>query len=43
MRVLVLGGAGRMAYAIIKDLLEIDTDEVSKVIIADINCEKVKN
>jgi lysine 6-dehydrogenase len=43
MKVLVLGGAGRMAYAIIKDLLEIDTDEVSKVVIADINYEKVKN
>lgn len=43
MKVLVLGGAGRMAYAIMKDLLEIDTDEVSKVVIADINYEKVKN
>ena len=43
MKVLVLGGAGRMSYAIIKDLLEIDTDEVSKVVIADINYEKVKN
>ena len=32
-----------MAYATIKDLLEIDTDEVSKVVIADINYEKVKN
>jgi len=43
MNVLILGGAGRMAYATIKDLLEIDTDEVSKVVIADINYEKVKN
>ncbi|HUV46378.1 MAG TPA: saccharopine dehydrogenase NADP-binding domain-containing protein, partial [Dehalococcoidia bacterium] len=43
MKVLVLGGAGRMAYAIIRDLLEIDTNEVSKVVIADINYEKVKN
>jgi lysine 6-dehydrogenase len=43
MKVLVLGGAGRMAYATIKDLLEIDIDEVSKVVIADINYEKVKN
>ena len=28
MKVLILGGAGGMAYAIIKDLLEVDTEEV---------------
>jgi len=43
MNVLILGGAGKMAYATIQDLLEIDTDEVSKVVIADINYEKVKD
>ena len=42
MKVLILGGAGGMAYAIIKDLLEIDTDEVSKVVAADRYYEKVK-
>lgn len=31
-----------MAYATIKDLLEIDTDEISRLTIADINYEKLK-
>ncbi len=42
MRVLILGGAGSMAQATIKDFLEFDSDEVSELVIADINYEKVK-
>lgn len=42
MKVLVLGGAGSMAYATIRDLMEIDIEEVSKVVIADRYYEKVK-
>lgn len=40
-KVLVLGGAGLMAEAIERDLLEIDADEVSKITVADINSEKL--
>lgn len=42
MKVLILGGAGSMALATIKDFLEFDTSEVSEMVIADINYEKVK-
>lgn len=43
MKVLILGGAGLMAEAIERDLLEIDADEVSKITVADINSEKLSN
>ncbi len=42
MEILVLGGAGRQAYATIKDLLEVDTKEVTRVIAADKDFERVK-
>jgi len=42
MKVLILGGAGSMARATIKDFLEFDSGEVSELVIADINYEKVK-
>jgi len=42
MKVLILGGAGSMARATIKDFLEFDRGEVSELVIADINYEKVK-
>jgi len=42
MRVLILGGAGSMALATIRDFLEFDSGEVSELVIADINYEKVK-
>ena len=42
MKVLILGGAGSMAWATIKDFLEFDSGEVSELVIADINYEKVK-
>lgn len=42
MKVLILGGAGSMARATIKDFLEFDSSEVSELVIADINYEKVK-
>jgi lysine 6-dehydrogenase len=41
-KVLILGGAGSMALATIKDFLEFDRGEVSELVIADINYEKVK-
>jgi len=34
-RVLVLGGAGKVARSAVKDLMEIATEEVSKVAAAD--------
>ena len=39
MKILILGGAGLMAEAIEKDLLEFDTNEVSRITLADINNE----
>lgn len=42
MKVLILGGAGSMALATIRDFLEFDSSEVSELVIADINYEKVK-
>ncbi|MEE8390284.1 MAG: saccharopine dehydrogenase NADP-binding domain-containing protein, partial [Anaerolineae bacterium] len=46
MKVLILGGAGRMAKAIERDLLDPDLDmegaEVSELVIADVNPETVK-
>jgi len=42
MKVLILGGAGSMAQATIKDFLEFDSNEVSELVITDINYEKVK-
>ena len=42
MRILIMGGAGRMATSTIRDLLEVDTEEISKVVIADKNYEKIK-
>ena len=42
MRILILGAAGGMAYAIIKDLMEIDTEQVSKIVAADKNYEGAK-
>lgn len=42
MKVLILGGAGFMAEAIERDLLEIDADEVSKITIADTSRERLK-
>ena len=43
MKVLILGGAGLVAEAIERDLLEIDGEEVSKITVADIDQEKIKN
>lgn len=42
MKVLILGGAGSMALATIRDFLEFDTNELSELVIADINYEKAK-
>ena len=46
MKVLILGGAGNMAEAIERDLLDTDLDmggtEVSEIVVADINPEKVE-
>ncbi len=42
MKVLILGGAGGMAYAAMKDLLEVDTEEISQIVAADINQDKVE-
>ncbi|MDH5390881.1 MAG: saccharopine dehydrogenase NADP-binding domain-containing protein [Candidatus Bathyarchaeota archaeon] len=42
MKVLILGGAGSMALATIRDFLEFDSSEVSELVIADISYEKVK-
>lgn len=42
MKVLILGGAGSMALATIKDFLEFDSSELSELVIADINYEKAK-
>jgi len=46
MRVLILGGAGNMAEAIERDLLDADLDmkgaEISEIVIADMNAEKVE-
>lgn len=42
MKVLILGGAGLMAEAIERDLLEIDSDEISKITVADAKSEKLK-
>jgi len=46
MKVLILGGAGNMAEAIERDLLDTDLDmegaEVSEIVIADMNPEKVE-
>ncbi len=41
MKVLILGGAGGMAYAAMKDLLEVDTEESSQIVAADKNQDKV--
>lgn len=42
MKVLILGGAGRMATSTMRDLLEVDTEEISRVVIADKNYEKIR-
>ena len=42
MKVLIVGGAGRMASGIIQDLLDIDSDEIAHVTLADINFPKLK-
>ena len=42
MKILIIGGAGRMAVGSIMDLVEIDTEGVSKVGVADLSLEKVK-
>jgi len=42
MKILILGGAGSMALATIKDFLEFDSSELSELVIADINYEKAK-
>lgn len=43
MKILILGGAGRMAMSTMRDLLEVDTEEISRVVIADKSYEKIKN
>ena len=42
MRVLILGGAGSMALATIRDFLAFDSNELAELVIADINYEKAK-
>jgi len=42
MKILILGGAGSMALATIRDFLEFDSSELSELVIADIDYEKVK-
>jgi len=42
MKVLILGGAGLVAYATTKDLLEFDRSETSEIMLADINYEKLQ-
>ncbi len=42
MKILIMGGAGRMAMGTMRDLLEVDSEEISKVVIADKNYEKIK-
>jgi saccharopine dehydrogenase-like NADP-dependent oxidoreductase len=42
MKVLILGGAGLMAEATERDLLEIDSDEVSQITIVDSHSERLK-
>lgn len=42
MRVCLLGGAGNVALATLRDLLEIDGDEVAEIVLADMNLEAVQ-
>lgn len=42
MKVTILGGAGNVAQATARDLLEIDADEVTEVVLADIRVEEVR-
>lgn len=43
MKILILGGAGYVAEAAERDLLEVDPDDVSKITVADIKPEGVKS